>query len=105
MRAQKPTVAALAAQEAEQEECRQTEVIVVQPEVAVVLGRWAAGLLRLLGALAQEVLEVMVMVRQQEVAAVVMIVLALAMQGQQGPLAGLGQQGALVEPVLLGAVR
>lgn len=50
MRAQKPTVAALAAQEAEQEECRQTEVIVVQPEVAVVLGRWAAGLLRLLGA-------------------------------------------------------
>ena len=41
-------------------------------------------------------LEVMVMVRQQEVAAEVMIVLALATQGQQG---------ALVEPVLLGAVR
>ena len=47
----------------------------------------------------------MVTVRQQEVAVVVMIVLALAMQGQQGPLAGLGQQGALVEPVLLGVVR
>ena len=68
----------------------------VQPEVAVVLERWAAELLRLLGALAQEVLEVMAMVRQQEVVAVVMIVLALAMQGRQG---------ALVEPVLLGVVR
>ena len=41
-------------------------------------------------------LGVMVTVRQQEVAAVVMIVLALAMQGRQG---------AMVEPVLLGVVR
>lgn len=47
----------------------------------------------------------MAMVRQQEVVAVVMIVLALAMQGQKEPLAELGQQGALVEPVLLGVVR